>query len=79
MWTIGIHRLGRTAGRRLSLPNGSAHHAELWHSDNIYTPCFVLNGDEWQTWLVRHGVPDAGGDDAGVLAVSSTDLNHWNA
>jgi hypothetical protein len=53
-------------------------YAGLWRSENVYTPCFVLNGDEWRSWMVRRGVPGPGGDDIGVLVVSSADENHWN-
>lgn len=67
---------------RLSAPEFSERqrdYAQLWHSDNIYTPCFVLNGTEWHGWLLRRSVPAASGDDVGVLEVNSTDTNHWNA
>jgi len=25
-------------------------YAQLWHAENVYTPCFVLNGGEWTGW-----------------------------
>ncbi len=55
--------------------------AAAWHSESVYTPCFVLNGREW-TAAGNHQIPAAGslrpgplaaeyGDD-GVLRVSFT-------
>jgi hypothetical protein len=66
---------------RLSSPEFSERqrdYTQLWHADNIYTPCFILNGGEWHGWLGRHDVPAPGGD-VGVLEVKSTDTNHWSA
>jgi hypothetical protein len=53
-------------------------YADLWKSDNIYTPCFVLNGKEWNGWAFHRDVPGASGK-AGVLTVSSVDANLWSA
>jgi hypothetical protein len=53
-------------------------YAEAWKSDNVYTPCFVLDGREWSTWRFRKNPPGAG-EAAGVLAVNSTDTNLWSA
>lgn len=52
-------------------------YAEAWKSDNIYTPCFVLNGKEWHGWFFRQGIASASDEDKGVLAVSSPDTNYW--
>jgi hypothetical protein len=52
-------------------------YAQLWHSENIYTPEFVLNGSEWHNWLTGRNGPKSDGSNAGVLTVSSTDTNRW--
>ena len=52
-------------------------YAQLWHADNIYTPCFVLNGVEWHGWLGHHDAP-ASNEDVGVLEVKSTGTNRWS-
>jgi hypothetical protein len=54
-------------------------YAEAWKSDNIYTPCFVVNGKEWQGWFISRGIPAASADNVGILAVTSADTNRWNA
>jgi hypothetical protein len=54
-------------------------YAQLWHAENVYTPCFVLNGNEWHGWLVRHDAPGALGEDIGVLEVKSIGTNLWSA
>lgn len=53
-------------------------YAQLWHADNIYTPCFILNGSEWHGWLA-HREASASGGDVGVLEVKSTGTNRWSA
>src|SRR5882672_8823723 len=52
-------------------------YAKQWRSDSIYTPGFVLNGKEWRDWSGRNDGPKAGGANAGVLTVSSSDPNRW--
>src|SRR5882724_9952122 len=52
-------------------------YAEGSRSDSIYTPGFVLNGKEWRDWSGRKDGPKSGGPKAGVLAVRSSDTNHW--
>ncbi len=54
-------------------------YAELWRADNIYTPCFVLNGGEWQGWHFRRDVPVTDAEETGVLEVNSVDTNRWTA
>jgi len=47
---------------RLAAPEYSERqraYAQLWHSENIYTPCFVLNGEEWHNWFNLRGTPPA--------------------
>ena len=66
---------------RLSSPDFSERqrdYAQLWQAENIYTPCFVLNGAEWHGWLGRREPPAPDGE-AGVLVVKSTATNRWNA
>jgi hypothetical protein len=54
-------------------------YAAAWKSDTIYTPCFVLNGNEWHSWFNSRGVSSASDEIAGVLEVKSSDTNHWSA
>jgi len=54
-------------------------YAEAWKSDNIYTPCFVLNGKEWRGWSFRRTVPGPADEDVGRLAIRSADTNRWDA
>ncbi len=66
---------------RLSSPEFSERqrdYAQLWHADNIYTPCFILNGGEWHGWLDHRDAPASGGE-VGVLEVKSTGTNRWSA
>ena len=53
-------------------------YAGIWKSDNIYTPCFVVNGKEWRGWFLSRNVPTAS-EAAGILTISSADTNRWNA
>lgn len=52
-------------------------YAEVWHSDNIYTPEFVLNGKEWHNWFELRGAPGVSESKTGILKVTSEDTNHW--
>jgi len=52
-------------------------YVQLWHSENIYTPEFVLNGKEWQNWFTGKNGPRASGEKFGVLTVTSTGTNRW--
>ena len=52
-------------------------YAGAWGSENIYTPEFVLNGQEWRNWLGLRGAPGLSGTKAGILKVVSEDTNHW--
>jgi len=52
-------------------------YAQLWRGDSIYTPGFVLDGQEWRVWSRPKNGPPVSGRKAGVLRVSSTDLKHW--
>src|SRR5579863_2982892 len=67
---------------RLSSPQFSlrqSDYAQLWHADNVYTPCFVLNGSEWTGWHYRKEPPVASENDVGALEVHNTGTNHWSA
>ncbi len=52
-------------------------YARIWRNQNLYTPCFGLNGNEWRGWSRRRNVPRASDENVGVLSISSTDTNHW--
>jgi hypothetical protein len=52
-------------------------YAEVWRSDNIYTPEFVLNGKEWRNWFGLRGAPGVSESKPGILKVTSADTNHW--
>ena len=54
-------------------------YAQLWHSENIYTPEFVLNGKEWRNWFTGKSGPKSDGERAGVLTVTATATNRWRA
>ena len=54
-------------------------YAQLWRSENIYTPEFVLNGQEWRNWFGLRGAPSGSGADVGVLEISSTNSVRWQA
>jgi methionine-R-sulfoxide reductase len=43
-------------------------YAAAWKSDRIYTPGFVLNGEEWRGWRENATFPDAAGS-AGALSL----------
>jgi hypothetical protein len=49
-----------------------------WRADSVYTPGFVLNGNEWRDWANSSKEPHPSKTKAGVLKVSSQDLTHWN-
>ena len=53
-------------------------YAQLWRNDSVYTPGFVLNGQEWRTWSRQKDGPPASGVRVGVLLVSSVDRAHWS-
>jgi hypothetical protein len=54
-------------------------YAQLWHSENIYTPEFVLNGKEWHNWFTGKNGPKSDGEKVGVLTVTSEKTNRWLA
>jgi hypothetical protein len=54
-------------------------YAELWHAENIYTPEFVLDAMEWHDWFTGKNGPASSHEPTGILTVSSTDTNLWQA
>lgn len=54
-------------------------YAQAWRSQNIYTPEYVLNGQEWRNWFAGKNGPKSGGNRAGILTVNSADTNRWEA
>ena len=54
-------------------------YAQAWHSGNVYTPCFILNGKEWHGWLTGRNGPPVSHQLAGILTVTSGDTNLWQA
>ena len=52
-------------------------YAQLWHAENIYTPEYVLNGQEWRNWFTGKNGPKSDNERVGILAVTSTDTNRW--
>lgn len=47
-------------------------YAAAWGSDNVYTPCFALDGAEWRESFARCA-PEAGREQPGVLTVEWSD------
>jgi len=52
-------------------------YAQVWNSENIYTPEYVLNGKEWRNWFTGKSGPKSDGERVGILTVTSTDTNLW--
>lgn len=52
-------------------------YAQLWRSENIYTPELVLNGKEWHNWFTGKSGPKSDGERVGILTMTSTDTNRW--
>jgi len=52
-------------------------YAQLWHTENIYTPEFVLNGKEWHNGFTGKNGPKSDGEKVGVLTVASGDRRLW--
>ena len=52
-------------------------YAQVWLSQNIYTPEYVLNGQEWRNWFGGKNGPKSDGERVGILTVTSTDTNRW--
>ena len=54
-------------------------YARHWRSENIYTPGFVLKGQEWRNWFGLRGAPSSSGANVGVLEINSTNSVRWSA
>jgi hypothetical protein len=52
-------------------------YAQLWHAEDIYTPEFVLNGQEWHSWFTGKNGPKSDGEKVGVLTVTTNDAKLW--
>lgn len=52
-------------------------YAELWQSESIYTPEFVLNGNEWQAGSTKREIPAPSDAKVGVLAAKLVGTNRW--
>ena len=55
-------------------------YAAGWNGSSIYTPSFVLNGEEWMNWPEREGFPPElkKAAEAGILKVESEDLKNFS-
>ena len=51
-------------------------YAQLWRSDTVYTPGFVLNAKEYRDWGRKEG-PAPSGIPVGVLTATSSDTTRW--
>jgi len=52
-------------------------YVEHWHRNSIYTPGFVLNGEEWRAWFSQQDTPKASRTKVGILKATSPDRQHW--
>jgi hypothetical protein len=52
-------------------------YAESWHSENVYTPAFVLNGKEWRNGMTSKEVPHLSATNVGLLTASSSKRDRW--
>ena len=50
-------------------------YAASWREGSVYTPGFVLNGEEWRGFFSRHGLPDVDGKSAGELSAHVDESN----
>jgi len=54
-------------------------YASWWRSDSVYTPGFILNGQEWRNWFAEKNLSVIRRERVGILTVTSADTNHWQA
>ena len=52
-------------------------YAAHWGSGTVYTPGFVLNGQEWRGWSMGEGFSVHAQKDVGVLTARSEDSRRW--
>jgi hypothetical protein len=48
-------------------------YAAAWRNDSVYTPGFVVNGQEWRDWFQRGTLPEPSSAKVGKLAVTVGD------
>ena len=48
-------------------------YALAWRIDSVYTPGFVLNGQEWRDWFQRGALPEPSSAKVGKIAVTLDD------
>jgi len=53
------------------------HDDAEWRNRSIYTPGFILNGQEWREWFDRDKLPRVSSKPGGTLTVSSEDGQRW--
>lgn len=52
-------------------------YAESWHSENVYTPAFVLDGKEWTAWGMLRNGPRPNAINGGLLTATCSEPNKW--
>src|SRR5690348_2850331 len=52
-----------------------SRYAALWSSQSVYTPAFVLNGNEWRNWSGKTPAPNE--KRTGQLQAASEDGKRW--
>jgi hypothetical protein len=52
-------------------------YAESWHSENVCTPAFVLDGKEWPGWRASDDGPRSSGLNVGSLTASCSEPDKW--
>jgi len=52
-------------------------YAKHWRSRSVYTPGFVMDGNEWRDWPNHDDVPARTSKPVGVLTARSTDGREW--
>jgi len=54
-----------------------AAYAQLWQTENVYTPEFVLNGNEWEVGWDKREIPKPSDAKVGVLMAVLAGTNRW--
>lgn len=49
------------------------NYASFLRRDSVYTPEFILNGEEWRDWFRRRQLPKVDAKNAGALSATTTD------
>ena len=52
-------------------------YSDVWHSQSVATPGFVVDGKNWQGWFRQEPVPGMDKRVAGVLCVAAQDGGRW--